>query len=64
MQLLQPDDDKSGHVIGTPYAAEGAVPLLVLAAGYDPACARLAQQLGHGTPSWRLGISLLTGGLR
>ncbi|MET7208795.1 alginate lyase family protein [Xanthomonas sp. PPL133] len=53
------DNGEAGHVIGTPYAAEGAESLLVLAAAYDPACARLAQQLGHGTPSWRLAISTL-----
>ncbi|WP_226975166.1 alginate lyase family protein [Xanthomonas sp. LMG 12462] len=53
------DNGEAGHVIGAPYATEDAIPLLVLAAAYDPACAGLAKHLGHGTPSWRLAISTL-----
>lgn len=52
------DNREKGHEIGAPYDPKNALPLMELAAAYDPACAQLAQQLGNG-PRLRLLLSSL-----
>ncbi len=54
------DNHEKGHEIGAAYDPQNALPLLELAAAYDPACAALARQLGS-TPHLRLLLSTLKG---
>ncbi len=54
------DHGERGHVAGTLYEPRDALPLLILAAAYDPECAELASQLGSSSrPEWRLLLSRL-----
>lgn len=53
------DNGERGHVVGSLYEPRDALPLLFLAAAYDPECAALAERLGGGRPNWRLAFSRL-----
>lgn len=41
------DNHEKGHEIGAAYDPKNALPLMELAAAYDPACAELARRLGN-----------------
>ncbi|WCM86726.1 alginate lyase family protein [Acidovorax sp. NCPPB 3576] len=58
------DNGERGHVVGSLYEPRDALPLLVLAAAYDPECAALAQRLSGGRANWRLAFNLLPAAAR
>jgi len=53
------DNGERGHVVGSLYEPRDALPLLSLAAAYDPEYAALADRLGDGRTNWRLAFSRL-----
>lgn len=59
--LARSENHEKGHEIGAAYDPKNALPLMELAAAYDPACAELARKLGNGA-RLRLVFSVVKGG--